>query len=52
MGQGARQAAAAAKTKDPRVKAACVTGWMTEFAALLPGFLRNQWGHAFKLLKK
>ncbi len=28
---------------DPRVKAACVTGWMTEFAAQLRHHLRHTW---------
>lgn len=28
---------------DPRVKAACVTGWMTEFAAQLKHHLRHTW---------
>lgn len=28
---------------DPRIKAACVTGWMTGFADLLPRHLRHTW---------
>ena len=28
---------------DPRIKAACVTGWMTGFADLLPQHLRHTW---------